>query len=171
MHFYEGGDQYPTRFTVEEMNKQLSIFERVQHAIVQQRALLDTFAPDRRRRTALLLDEWGVWDRMNEEEEWRNGALYMQSTMRSAVVAGLGLNIFNRQADKLYMCNIAQIVNVLQSLLLTDVPAGERSIRTATYYAFAMFKPHRAKTWVQVETAGSGALDLSVTASPAAQIW
>src|SRR5215468_9989352 len=72
--------------------------------------------------------------------------------MRSAVAAGLGLNIFNRQADKLSMCNIAQIVNVLQSLLLTDGPDGKQCVRTSTYHAFALFKGHRGKTAVKVET-------------------
>ena len=80
----------------------------------------------------------------------RYGALWQQSTMRSAVAAGLGLNIFNRQADKLYMCNIAQMVNVLQSVLLTDGPEGKNCVRTTTYYAFMLFKPHRGKTAVPV---------------------
>ena len=69
----------------------------------------------RNRSIGLMLDEWGVWDRIPQTDEQRNGRLWQQSTMRSAVAAGLGLNIFNRQADKLYMCNIAQMVNVLQS--------------------------------------------------------
>jgi alpha-N-arabinofuranosidase len=61
------------------------------------------------------------------------------------------LNIFNRQADKLYMCNIAQMVNVLQSVLLTDGPAGKNCVRTTTYYAFMLFKAHRGKTAVRVD--------------------
>ena len=61
----------------------------------------------------LLVDEWGVWDRMRPEEEKNYGRLWQQITMRSAVAAALGLNVFHRQADKLVMCNIAQIVNVL----------------------------------------------------------
>ena len=69
--------------------------------------------------------------------------------MRSAVAAGLGLNIFNRQADKLYMCNIAQLINVLQSVLLTDGPEGKNCVRTTTYYAFMLFKPHRSKQALQ----------------------
>lgn len=85
--------------------------------------------------------------------------------MRSAVAAGLGLNIFNRQTDKLYMCNIAQMVNVLQSLLVTDGPEGEHCVRTTTYHAFSLFKPHRAKTAVQVEAEAPAPLGLSVSAS------
>jgi alpha-N-arabinofuranosidase len=72
--------------------------------------------------------------------------------MRSAVAAGLGLNMFNRQADKLYMCNIAQMVNVLQSVVLTDGPAGKTAIRTTTYWAFMLFKPHRGKMALKIDT-------------------
>jgi alpha-N-arabinofuranosidase len=66
------------------------------------------------------------------------------------------------------MCNIAQIVNVLQSLLLTDGPEGKSCIRTTTYHAFALFKPHRSKTAVRVETQDSSPLGVSVSASKAA---
>lgn len=181
MHYYENGSLPPTEFTVEAMNQQLSTFQAVEQAIVYQRGLVDSFypppAPNRggaagrggrggaRPGVALLLDEWGVWDRSVPEERDKYGQLWQQSTMRSAVAAGLGLNVFNRHADKLYMCNIAQIVNVLQSLLLTDGPTGERCIKTTTYHAFALFKPHRSKTAVRVETGAADPLDLSVSAS------
>ena len=85
--------------------------------------------------------------------------------MRSAVGAGLGLNVFNRQADKLYMANIAQIVNVLQSVILTDGPEGKRAVRTSTYYAFQLLKPHRSKTAVRGETESNDPLGLSMSAS------
>ena len=55
-----------------------------------------------------MVDEWGVWDRMIPEEEKLYGRLWMQSTIRSAVAGAMGLNVFQRQADKLFMCNIAQ---------------------------------------------------------------
>ncbi len=167
MHYYEGGEASPTQFNVEQMSKQLAIFQRVEQAIVQQRALLDSYRDARRpdNRVALLLDEWGVWDRIPREDEDKYGKLWMQSTMRSAVAAGLGLNIFNRHSDKLYMCNVAQIVNVLQSLLLTDGPEGKNCVRTTTYHAFALFKPHRTNTALKVETGESSPLGLSVSAS------
>lgn len=163
MHFYQNGSLPPTEFTADAMDRQLTLFERLEQAVVEQRALVDGY--NRPARVGLLLDEWGVWDRMRQEEQQRNGQLWQQSTMRSAVAAGLGLNIFNRQADKLYMCNIAQIVNVLQSLLLTDGPTGANCIRTTTYWAFSLFKAHRSKMAVKVEGGGSGALDLSMSAS------
>jgi alpha-N-arabinofuranosidase len=163
MHYYEGGRDPATDFTVDHMNEQLSTFAKVEEAILQQRAVLDSYRGGQQ--VNLIMDEWGVWDRMLPEDEKRYGRLWQQSTMRSAVAAGLGLNIFNRQADKLFMCNIAQIVNVLQSLLLTDGPEGRRCVRTTTYYAFQLFKPHRSKTAVRVETEETSPLGLSVSAS------
>jgi alpha-N-arabinofuranosidase len=163
IHYYSGGKDPSVTFSPANVDDQLSSFAKIEQAIIQQRALLDGY--DGGRRVGLILDEWGVWDRISPEDERRFGKLWQQSTMRSAVAAGLGLNLFNRQADKLYMCNIAQMVNVLQSLLLTDGPQGEHCIRTTTYHAFMLFKPHRSKTSVRVETESSLPLDLSVSAS------
>ncbi len=152
-HFYENGTMPPDHFTPEAMYQQFNIFPRVEQAVVEQRALLDTYDPARR--MGLILDEWGVWDRIPASDEQRNGRLWQQSTMRSAIGAALGLNLFNRQADKLYMCNIAQMVNVLQSVLLTDGPESPKCVRTTTYHAFMLFKPHRGKTAVHVEADGN----------------
>jgi alpha-N-arabinofuranosidase len=138
----------------------LSSFARLERAVIQQRALMDGYDPDRR--VGLLVDEWGVWDGMVPEEQKRYGRLWQQNTMRSAIAAALGLNVFHRQADKLVMCNIAQIVNVLHSMLLTE---EKRCIRTPSYYAFQTLKPHCGKTAVRVETEDSSPLGLSVSAS------
>lgn len=163
MHYYEGGADKATIFTAPHMEEQFAKYALVEKAIMQQRALLNSYRDGEK--VGLLLDEWGVWDNIPEEDEKRFGKLWQQSTIRSAVAAGLGLNIFNRQADKLYMCNIAQIVNVLQSLLLTDGPDGKNCVRTTTYYAFQMFKPHRSRTAVAVLTEDSAPVSLSVSAS------
>ncbi|MCU1337284.1 MAG: Alpha-N-arabinofuranosidase [Bryobacterales bacterium] len=166
MHFYSTGTLPPLQYTAEAMYAQLNSFPRLEQGIIQQRNLLDEHEPNRR--IGLLLDEWGVWDRMTAEDEHRNGRLWQQGSMRSAVAAGLGLNIFNRQADKLSMCNIAQIVNVLQAVLITDGPEGRNCVRTTSYYAFMLFKPHRSKISVHVETDGSEQQtlpDLSLSAS------
>jgi alpha-N-arabinofuranosidase len=152
MHYYESGIRPPQEFTPEAMYTQFNIFPLVEQGLIQQRTLLDTYDPGRR--IGLILDEWGVWDRIPQTDEQRNGRLWQQATIRSAVAAGLGLNVFNRQADKLYMCNIAQMVNVLQSLLLTDGPEGKNCVRTSNYYAFQLFKPHRGKTALKVEYDG-----------------
>jgi len=106
-----------------------------------------------------------VWDHIPQEDEKKYGALWQQSTMRSALAAGLGLNLFSRLADKLYMCNIAQIVNVLQSLLLTEGAESEKCVRTTTYYAFALFKGHRGKTAIRTDVQEGSHLNLSTSAS------
>jgi alpha-N-arabinofuranosidase len=74
----------------------------------------------------------------------------------------VGLNVFQRQADKLFMCNIAQTVNVLQSVLLAY---ENNCVRTTSYYAFLMQKPHRSKTAVRVATEDTTPLAWSVSAS------
>ena len=128
--------------------------------MLQQRALLDTYDPERK--IGLLIDEWGVWDRMIPEEEKRLGRLFQQNTIRSAVAAAMGLNVFHRQADKLVMCNIAQTVNVLHAMLLTD---RDKCIRTPSYWAFQLAAPHRAKTAVRLESQDTSPLGLSAAAS------
>ncbi len=154
VHHYSDSPSAPLAFTPEAMYAQLNTFQRVEQTIVQQRNLLDTYDPNRR--IGLFLDEWGVWDHgVTPAEEQRNGRLWQQQSMRSAVAAGLGLNVFNRQADKLYMCNIAQMVNVLQCMIITDGPQGKTAVRTTSYWAFMLFKPHRGKTAVRVETDAS----------------
>jgi len=163
MHYYCGGPDRSTSFTADHVAQQLATYARVEEAIVHQRAVLDSY--EKGKDIGLILDEWGVWDNIPDEDEKRYGKLWQQSTMRSALAAGLGLNIFNRQADKLHMCNIAQMVNVLQSLILTDGPDGEHCIRTTTYYAFELFKPHRTKTAIRVESESPASSGLSVSAS------
>ena len=91
----------------------------------------------------LIVDEWGTW--YDVELGTNPGFLYQQSTMRDAIVAALTLNIFNKHADKIIMANIAQTVNVLQSVILTD---GEKMVKTPTYYVFKMYKEHQNNTLI-----------------------
>lgn len=163
MHYYSGGEQVATKFDTEHMKKQLAIFAHVEQSIVHQREVINGYYHGDK--VGLILDEWGVWDQIPHEDEVKRGQLWQQSTMRSGVAAGLGLNLFNRQADKLAMCNIAQMVNVLQSLLITDGPEGKECVRTTTYYAFQLFKAHRSRMAVHVEMEESSPLGLSVSAS------
>ncbi len=160
MHYYSRGQDPATKFTVESLRAQLSTFAALEKAIIEQRELLDKY--DKERRIGLLIDEWGVWDRMVPEEQKRYGRLFQQIPMRAAVAAALGLNVFHRQADKLVMGNLAQTVNVLHALLLAD---GERCIRTTTYYAFELMKPHRGATAIKAQGQETDALALSVSAS------
>ena len=160
MHYYQNMRVEPTRFSVENVQAQLAKFDDMEKAIVQQRALLDSYDPERR--VGLLIDEWGVWDGMIPAEEKKYGRLWQQNTLRSAVGAALGLNVFHRHADKLVMGNIAQTVNVLHAMLLAY---EDNCIRTPSYYAFELAKPHRGKMAVRVEAGDSSPLRLSVSAS------
>ncbi len=96
---------------------------------------------DPRKHCDLIVDEWGTW--FDVEEGTNPGFLYQQSTMRDALVAGLTLNIFNKHCDRVRMANIAQTVNVLQSVILTD---GEDMLLTPTYHIFKMYKSHAENT-------------------------
>ncbi len=98
--------------------------------------IMDRYDPEKK--TALIVDEWGTW---YEVEEGTNpGFLYQQNTMRDAMVAALNLIIFNRHADRVRMANIAQTVNVLQAVILTD---EEKMLLTPTYHVFDLFKEHQ----------------------------
>jgi alpha-N-arabinofuranosidase len=92
---------------------------------------------DKEKRIALVVDEWGCW---HEAEPGTNpGFLYQQNTLRDALVAGITLNIFNNHADRVRIANLAQCVNVLQAVILTE---GNKMILTPTYHIFDMFKGH-----------------------------
>jgi alpha-N-arabinofuranosidase len=161
MHFYSTGSLYAAMFDADAMLEQFATFRRMESAIREQRALIDCYDPARR--VGLMVDEWGAWDRADPSEEETYGKLWQQITMRSAVAAALGLNVFHRQADKLIMCNIAQIVNVIHALLLTD--RGDRCVRTPVYWAFDLLKDHRGKTSVAVAADEAGPHGLSISAS------
>jgi len=87
---------------------------------------------------ALIVDEWGVW--CDVEEGTNPAFLYQQNSMRDAVVAALTLNIFNKHSDIVKMANLAQTVNVLQSVVLTK---DDDMVKTPTFYVFKMFAPHQ----------------------------
>ena len=94
----------------------------------------------------LLLDEWGTW--FDVEPGTNPGHLYQQNTMRDAMVAALSLNIFHNHAERLKMANIAQIVNVLQSMILTK---GNEIVLTPTYHVFRMYNVHQDATYIPLE--------------------
>jgi alpha-N-arabinofuranosidase len=87
---------------------------------------------------ALVVDEWGIW---TDVEPGTNPAfLFQQNSLRDALIAATTLNIFNNHADRVRMANLAQTVNVLQALVLTD---KERMLLTPTYYVFDLYKWHQ----------------------------
>ncbi|MCY1719472.1 alpha-N-arabinofuranosidase [Prolixibacteraceae bacterium Z1-6] len=98
--------------------------------------IMDKYDPEKR--VGLIVDEWGNW--FNVEEGTNPGFLYQQNTLRDALVAGINLNIFNNHADRIHMANIAQTVNVLQSVILTK---EDEMVLTPTYYVFKMYAVHQ----------------------------
>jgi len=105
-------------------------------------AIMDLYDPAKR--VGLLVDEWGTW--YNVEPGTNPGFLYQQNTMRDAIVAAETLNIFNRHSDRVKMGNIAQLINVLQAVILTD---GAKMVLTPTYHVFEMYKEHQGATLIQ----------------------
>ena len=104
-------------------------------------AIMDKYDPEKQ--VGLIVDEWGTW--FTVEPGTNPGFLYQQNTMRDALVAGINLNLFNRHSDRVKMANIAQLVNVLQSVILTD---GPEMIKTPTYHVFKMYSAHQDATLV-----------------------
>lgn len=98
--------------------------------------IMDKYDPEKR--IGLIVDEWGNW--FNVEPGTNPGFLFQQNTLRDALVAGINLNIFNNHADRVKMANIAQTVNVLQSVILTK---DEEMVLTPTYYVFKMYSVHQ----------------------------
>lgn len=108
----------------------------MEELVTKHSKIMDKYDPDKR--IALVVDEWGCW--FEVEPGTNPGFLYQQNTMRDALVAGINLNIFNKHSDRVRIANIAQLVNVLQSVILTE---GEKMLLTPTYHVFNMYKCHQ----------------------------
>ncbi len=138
-----------TEFTEEVFYQTLKNSLRMEELITRHSAIMDQFDPAKK--IGLMVDEWGIWS--DVEPGTNPGFLYQQSTMRDALVAGMNLNIFNKHSDRVKMACIAQLVNVLQSVILTD---GEKMIKTPTYHVFKMFKHHQGAQLLDSEFVGNG---------------
>lgn len=133
-----------TEFGEAEWHATLARTLRMEELIRQHGAIMDKYDPQKR--VGLIVDEWGTWYDPAPGPDL--GALYQQNSLRDAVVAGVNLNIFNRRSDRVQMANIAQMVNVLQAMILTD---KERMVLTPTYHVFEMYKAHQGATLIPVE--------------------
>ena len=101
---------------------------------------------DAEKRVALIVDEWGTW--YDVEPGTNPGFLYQQNSLRDALITGINLNIFNNHCDRVQMANIAQIVNVLQAIVLTQ---GDEILLTPTYHVFDMYKVHQNSQLLQLD--------------------
>ena len=116
---------------------------KMEDKIALHSAIMDKYDP--KKEIPLVVDEWGVW--LAETPGTPTGFLQQQNSMRDGIVAALNFNIFARHADRVRMANIAQMVNVLQALILTD---GPKMVLTPTYWVHKMYLPMQDATFVPV---------------------
>jgi alpha-N-arabinofuranosidase len=142
LHYYCGTgrkSRSATQFEEGDWFFQLKSALRMDELIRRHSEIMDKSDPEKR--IALLVDEWGAWHAV--EPGTNPGFLYQQNSLRDALVAGLTLNIFNQHCDRVRMANIAQTINVLQAMILTD---GPKMILTPTYHVFEMYTVHHDAT-------------------------
>ena len=133
-----------TQFTESEYFRTVKQALRMDELIQKHSAIMDKYDPQKK--VALVVDEWGAW---YEVEPGTNpGFLYQQNTMRDAMLAGTTLNIFHKHADRVRMANLAQAINVLQSVILTK---GDKILLTPTYYVLEMYNVHQDATLLPVD--------------------
>jgi alpha-N-arabinofuranosidase len=133
-----------TDYTDDQWYSLLAQAAGIEMLIVEQRALMDRFDPERR--IDMIIDEWGTW---HPPTPGRNPRfLWQQNTLRDALVAALSLDIFGRHADVVAMANIAQTINVLQALLLTE---GDRIVKTPTYHVYELYAPHQGARAIRAD--------------------
>jgi alpha-N-arabinofuranosidase len=135
-----------TGFPADHWNHILYQASRMDGVLRMHEAVMDKHDPQKR--IGLYVDEWGTW--YAPEPGTEPGYLYQQNSLRDALVAAMTLNIFHAHADRVKMANIAQTVNVLQAMILTD---GAKMALTPTYHAFAMYTPFQDATALPLEVA------------------
>lgn len=135
-----------TGFTEQEWVKTFAETLKIEGFIQQHVAVMQKYDPANR--VGLYVDEWGTW--YDVEKDTNPGHLYQQNTLRDAVLAAANLNIFHRHAERVRMSSIAQTINVLQSMVLTE---GKDMALTPTYYTYKMYLPFQDATSLPLELA------------------
>lgn len=125
-----------TEFDDQQYYSFLAKCQDIEPIIQRHIGIMNEYDPENK--IKLLVDEWGTW--WEVEEGTNPGHLFQQNTMRDAMVAALSLNIFHRYTDRILMTNIAQVVNVLQAMILTR---DEKMLLTPTYHIYRMYAPHQ----------------------------
>ena len=141
-----------TQFDAKVWYKTLAKTLYMEDLIAMHSAIMDQYDPQKK--LGMIVDEWGTW--FTVEPGTNPGFLYQQNTMRDALVACVNLNLFNKHSDRVKMACIAQMVNVLQAVILTE---GARMIKTPTWHVFDLFKYHQDADLVEssIETELIGA--------------
>jgi alpha-N-arabinofuranosidase len=124
-----------TAFSEEQYFEIMERALQMEELISRHTNIMDKYDPEKR--VDLVVDEWGGW--YDVEPGTNPGFLYQQNTMRDAMIAGTTLNIFNNHSDRVKMANLAQTINVLQAVILTD---EEKMVLTPTYHVMKMYNVH-----------------------------
>ena len=147
MHSYTVGHWPPAfksvGFGESEYSQIIKFTLQMDELIRKHSAIMDKYDPQKK--VALVIDEWGAWYAPLPGSN--PGFLVQQNSQRDAVLAALNLNIFARHAERVRMANIAQMINVLQAMIMTD---KEKMVLTPTYYVFKMYVPFQDATFVPV---------------------
>lgn len=136
LHYYVMTESPAIEFNEQQWYETLAKARKMETYIKWHKRIMSFF--DRKKKVDFIVDEWGAWHKpeAGTEPKW----LYQQNTLRDALVAAVTLDIFNNHADKVAMANIAQTVNVLQAMILTE---GAKMILTPTYHVYKMYAPHQ----------------------------
>ncbi|MGG0594710.1 alpha-N-arabinofuranosidase [Bacillus altitudinis] len=133
-----------TDFDEDEWFTTLKKASEMERLVVEHGKIMDRYDPDKR--IGMIIDEWGTW--YDPEPGTNPGFLYQQNTLRDALVCALHFHIFHRHCQRIHMANIAQTVNVLQAMVLTQ---DEKMLLTPTYHVFHMFQVHQEEEALEVE--------------------
>lgn len=150
LHYYtvkswgEGKKGSATNFSMEDYYWTIGKCLEIEEVLKKHMDIMDKY--DKEKKIGLMVDEWGTW--FNVEPGTNPGFLYQQNTMRDAFVAALSLHIFNKYPDRIQMANIAQIVNVLQSVILTK---DEKMVLTPTYHLFDLYQVHQDGIYIPLD--------------------
>lgn len=131
-------------FSDEQYFKIMKSAMQMEELVTRHSTIMDKYDP--KKQVALVVDEWGGW--YDVEPGTNPSFLFQQNTMRDAMIAGVTLNIFNNHADRVRMANLAQTINVLQSVILTN---EEKMILTPTYHVMEMYNVHQDATLLPID--------------------
>ena len=149
LHYYTVPGDWKNKGSASDFDEEgwartLSKTLRMEELITKHSAIMDKYDP--KKRVWLLVDEWGTW--YDPTPGSNPGFLQQQNSLRDALVAAVNINIFAAHADRVKMANIAQMVNVLQAMILTE---GNKMVLTPTYHAFDLYKPFMDATYLPIE--------------------
>jgi alpha-L-arabinofuranosidase len=133
-----------TEFGEDQYHSLLRQTLEMERLVSKHSEIMDKHDPEKR--IGLIVDEWGTW--YDPEPGTNPGFLYQQNTLRDALAAAVNFHIFHQHCDRVTMANIAQMINVLQAMILTE---GEKMVLTPTYHVFEMYKVHQGGASIPIE--------------------